>query len=192
MRGHDGGVRPLALALAASILAACSGDESPDAELPVPRTSSVVPGDDLAAHTPTDLRHPCQAVPARSVSRVLDEKVTARKVTSELAARTLTCSYVPVEQDRVAPFLEIQSTPDPTPLDALVGLYLGVDRLQHHPVDVEGADDAEVILQPEDDLVTVFTKQGFVTHAVILGVADLARGERVVVSLARLVVAANR
>ena len=116
-------------------------------------------------------------MPASTVGRLLGEKVTARKVTSELAARTLTCSYVPDEQDRDAPFLEVRSTPDPIPLDAMVGLYLGVDRLQHHPVEIDGADDAEVILQPDDDLVTVFAKQGFVTHTVILGVDDLGRGE---------------
>jgi hypothetical protein len=184
-------VRLIALALSTCILAACSSGEVPRADDAAPETSSASPADDLAAHTPTDLRQPCQAVPARTVGRVLGEQVTARKVTSELAPRTLTCSYVPDRQDRDAPFLEIQSTPDPTPLTALVGLYLGVDRLQHHPVEIAGADDAEVVLQPEDDLVTVFSKQGFVTHAVILGVSDLERGERIVVRLARLVVAAN-
>jgi hypothetical protein len=125
------------------------------------------------------------------VGRVLDEEVTARKVTSELAARTLTCRYVPDGQGRDPRLLEIQSTPDPTSLDSLVRLYVGVDRLQHHPVEVAGADEAAIILQPDDDLVTVFAKQGFVTHAVVLGLADLDRGERVAVRLASLVVAAN-
>ncbi len=185
-------MRLLAVVLVASILAACSGEESPNVEPPSPETSSAAPDDDLAAHTPTDLRHPCQAVPASTVGRLLGEKVTAHQVTSKLAARTLTCSYVPIEQQRDAPFLEVQSTPDPTPLDAWVGLYIGVDRLQHHPVEIDGADDAEVILQPDDDLVTVFVKQGFVTHSVILGVDDLGPGEMVAVRLARLVVSGNR
>jgi hypothetical protein len=185
-------VRFLALALAAGMLAACSGEESPDVQRAAPRTSSVAPGDDLAAHTPTDLRHPCRAVPARAVGRVLDENVTSREVTSELAPRTLTCGYAPDQRDGKWPFLEIQSIPDPTPLAALVGLYLGVDRLQHHPVDVAGADDAEVILQPDDGLVTVFAKQGFVTHSVILVLDNLERGELIAVRLARLVVRGNR
>jgi hypothetical protein len=178
--------------LAAGMLAGCSGDGSSDAQVLASKTPAAATGDDLAAHTPSDLRHPCEAVPARSVGRVLDQQVTARKVTSELAARTLTCRYEPDGPDRNPRFLEIQSTPDPTSLDSLVRLYVGVDRLQHHPVEVAGADDAEIILQPEDDLVTVFTKQGFVTHAVVLGLADLERGERVAVRLARRVVAANQ
>ena len=185
-------MRLLAVVLAAGILAACSGDESPDARPPVAEPSSAAPGDDLAAHTPTDLLHPCRAVPASTVGRLLEEKVTARRVKSQLAARTLTCSYVPDEQDRDGPFLEVRSVPDPVPLDATVGLYLGVDRLQHHPVEIDGADDAEVILQPDDDLVAVFAKQGFVTHTVLLGVDDLVRGEMVAVRLARLVVSQNR
>jgi len=185
-------VRPLALALAAGILAACSADESPRTDRPIPETSPATPGDDLAANTPTDLRHPCHAVPARTAGHVLGERVTARKTTSQLAPRTLTCSYVRAGQDRDAPFLEIQSTHDPTPLDALVGLYLGVDRLQHHPVEVDGADDAEVILQPDAGLVTVFAKQGFVLHSVILGLDDLERGKLFAVRLARLVVRGSR
>ena len=86
-------------------------------------------------------------------------------MTSKLAARTLDCSYVPAETDVDAPSLEIRSAPDPGTLDAMLRLYLGVDRLPHHPVDITGADDAEVVLEPEDGLVTVFLKQGFVTHA---------------------------
>jgi hypothetical protein len=57
---------------------------------------------------------------------------------------------------------------------------------------VEGADDAEVVLQPDDDLVTVFAKQGNVSHSVILGLDDLERGELIAVRLARLVVRANQ
>ena len=73
----------------------------------------------------------------------------------------------------------------------MLRLYLGVDRLPHHPVDITGADDAEVVLEPEDDLVTVFLKQGFVTHAVVLDVGDLERGERIGIRLAKLVLAGN-
>ena len=127
----------------------------------------------------------------RTASKALGEKVTTHKVESELAARTLDCSYVPAEMDVDAPFLEIQSTPDPGTLDAMLRLYLGVDRLPHHPVDITGADDAEVVLEPEDDLVTVFFKQGFVTHAVVLDVGDLERAERIGIRLAKLVLAGN-
>ena len=185
-------MRILAFVLAASILTACSADDSAGTDHPTPDVSSGAAGDDLAAHTPTDLRHPCRAVPARTAGRVLGARVTARKVTSDLAPRTLTCSYEPDSGDNGALFLEIQSAPDPTSLDALVRLYVGVDRLQHHPVQVEGADDAEVVLQPDDHLVTVFPNQGFVTHSVILRFDDLERGEPIAVRLARLVVRANR
>jgi hypothetical protein len=68
---------------------------------------------------------------------------------------------------------------------------MGRDRLPHHPVDITGADDAEVVLKPEDDLVTVFFKQGFVTHAVVLEVGDLERAERIGIRLAKLVLAGD-
>ena len=164
--------------MVAVVLTGCSGDSSSSAA-DQPRPSSATTSDDTASHTPTDLQHPCDLVSGRTASRALGEKVTTKVVESKLAARTLDCSYVPAEQDVDAPFLAIQSTPDPVPLDAMIRLYIGVDRLPHHPVDVAGADDAEVILEPEDDLVTVFFKQGFVTHAVILGLGDLERAERI-------------
>ena len=162
--GKDGRVRLLALALAAAVLTGCSGGSSSPAALARgPGRRPPRPRDDIGSHTPTDLQHPCDLVSARTASKALGEKVTAHRVTSELAARTLDCSYVPAEMDVDAPSLEIRSTPDPVTLDAMLRLYLGVDRLPHHPVDITGADDAEVVLEPEDDLVTVFVKQGFVT-----------------------------
>ncbi len=185
-------MRLLAVVLAAGILAGCTVDDPAETGRPTPDSSSSAAEDDLAAHTPNDLRHPCQVVPARTAGRVLGERVTARAVSSDLAPRTLTCRYVPDARDSGASFLEIQSTPDPTSLDALVRLYVGVDRLPHHPVQVDGADDAEVVLQPDGQLVSVFAKQGFVTHSVILGIDDLQRGEPIALRLARLVVRANR
>ena len=49
----------------------------------------------------------------------------------------------------------------------------------------------EVVVGLEDDLVTVFVKQGFVTHAVVLDVGDLERAERIGIRLAKLVLAGN-
>jgi hypothetical protein len=185
-------VRLLALALAVAVLTGCSGDSSsPAAIAETSGPTAVETTDELGSHTPTDLKHPCDLVPGRTAGEVLGEKVTTHKVKSELAARTLRCSYVPAEADVDAPFLEIRSTPDPVALDAMIRLYLGVDRLPHHPVDITGADDAEVVLEPEDDLVTVFFKQGFVTHAVVLDVGDLERAERIAIRLAKLVLAGN-
>ena len=192
MSGKDGRVRLLALALAAAVLTGCSGDSSSPAALAgTSGPSNVETTDDIGSHTPTDLQHPCDVVPGRTASRALGEKVTTREVGSKLAARTLDCSYVPAEMDGDAPFMEIRSTPDPVTLDAMLRLYVGVDRLPHHPVDITGADDAEVVLEPEDDLVTVLFKQGFVTHAVVLDVGDLERAERIGIRLAKLVLAGN-
>jgi hypothetical protein len=182
-------VRLLALALAVAVLTGCSGSSSAPAAGPEP--TAATSSDDMGSHTPTDLQHPCDLVSGRTASEALGEKVTTHQVKSELAARTLDCSYVPAETDVDAPFLEIRSTPDPVALESMIRLYLGVDRLPHHPVDIPGADDAEVVLEPEDDLVTVFFKQGFVTHAVVLGVGDLARAERIGIRLAKLVLAGN-
>ncbi len=185
-------MRLLALALAAAVLTGCSGDSSSPAALAgTSGPTAVETTDDIGSHTPTDLRHPCDLVSARTATKALGEKVTTHKVESELAARTLDCSYVPAEMDVDAPSLEIRSTPDPVTLDAMLRLYLGVDRLPHHPLDLTGADDAEVVLEPEDDLVTIFFKQGFVTHAVVLDVGDLERAERIGIRLARLVLAGN-
>ena len=185
-------MRLLALALAALVLTGCSGDSSsPGALAGTSGPTAVETTDDIGSHTPTDLQHPCDLVSGLTASKALGEKVTTHKVKSKLAARTLDCSYVPAEMDADAPSLEIRSTPDPVTLDAMLRLYLGVDRLPHHPVDITGADDAEVVLEPEDDLVTVFFKQGFVTHAVVLDVGDLERGERIGIRLAKLVLAGN-
>ena len=52
-------------------------------------------------------------------------------------------------------------------------------------------DGDQVVLEPEEDLVTVFFKQGFVTHAVVLAVGDLERAERIGIRLAKLVLAGN-
>ena len=181
-------MRLLALALAAVVLTGCSGGSSSPAAAPEPAAAT---SDDIGSHTPTDLQHPCDLVSGRTASKALGEKVTTRTVESKLAVRTLDCSYVPAETGVGAPLLEIRSTPDPGTLDAMLRLYLGVDRLPHHPVDIAGADDAEVVLEPEDDLVTVFVKQGFVTHAVVLSVGDLERGERIGIRLAKVVLAGN-
>jgi hypothetical protein len=190
--GKDGRVRLLALALAAAVLTGCSGGSSSPAALAgTSGPTAVETTDDIGSHTPTDLQHPCDLVPARTASKALGEKVSTHQVHSELAARTLDCSYVPSEMDVDAPSLEIRSTPDPVTLDAMLRLYLGVDRLPHHPLDLTGADDAVVVLEPEDDLVTIFFKQGFVTHAVVLDVGDLERAERIGIRLATLVLAGN-
>ena len=184
-------MRLLAFALAAAVLTGCSGGSSSPAARPGAEPTSAETTDDIGSRTPTDLQHPCDLVSARTASKALGEKVITHRVDSKLAARTLDCSYVPVGMDLDAPSLEIRSTPDPGTLDAMLRLYLGVDRLPHHPVDITGADDAEVVLEPEDDLVTVFLKQGFVTHAVVLDVGELERGERIGIRLAKLVLAGN-
>jgi hypothetical protein len=190
--GKDGRVRLLALALAAVVLTGCSGDSSSPAALgSASGPTAVETMDDIGSHTPTDLQHPCDLVTRRTAGEALGEQVDAHRVTSKLAARTLDCSYAPAATPGDAPLLEIRSTPDPGTLDAMLRLYLGVDRLPHHPVDITGADDAEVVLDPEDDQVTVFLKQGFVTHAVVLDIGDLERAERIGVRLAKLVLAGN-
>ena len=178
-------VRALGLAVAAVVLSACSSGDEPTAR----RTPS---GGDptLAANTPTDLRHPCAAVPARAASDVLGGPVTTRRVVDQAAARTLRCRYRPEVRDG-ALAAEIRSAPDVTSLRRLVGLYVGTDRLQHHPADVPGADGAEVVLQPAAGLVTLFAKQGFVTHVVVVSTARVAEGERAAVALADLLVRAN-
>ncbi len=142
--------------------------------------------------TPTDLVHPCDVVTSTIASTLLGARVTAKKVEDEMTGRSLDCSYVPAKQTPGAPFLELLTAPDPTPLDAIVGLYLGVDRLRHHPVDVPGASDAEAIFDPDAGTsVTVFAKQGFVTHTVVIGIDDDDRAERLAVKAATLLVAGN-
>jgi hypothetical protein len=175
------------LVVIAALLGACSAGASSDAERPAPSAASAT--DDLAAHTPADLRHPCDLVTRRTATRLLGVPVAAREVSSELAPRTLACRYA---QGAGPPLLEIRSTPDPTSLDSLVRLYIGVDRLPHHPVDARGADAGEAVLDPGHGVLTVFVKQGFVTHTVVLADGDPPRDERTAVSLAELVVAGNR
>jgi hypothetical protein len=145
-----------------------------------------------AVATPTDLVHPCDVVTSEIASELLGARVTAKRVEDKMTGRSLDCSYVPSKQTPDAPFLELITAPDPTPLDAIVGLYLGVDRLRHHPVDVPGASDAEAIFDPDaGNSVTVFAKQGFVTHTVVIGIADDDRAERVAVEAVTLLVAGN-
>jgi hypothetical protein len=131
-------------------------------------------------------------VTARLAGSLLGERVTSRTVSSKLAPRTLDCRYVPAGAASAGPVLEIRSRPDPGSLDTLVRLYVGVDRLPHHPVQVSGADDAEAVRDPMYGRVTVFAKQGFVTHTVAVEVEDARRGARLAVRLAELVVRGNR
>ena len=178
----------LALGLVAMAVAGCSDEESsaPHALPPVsPGTES-----SLAAHTPSELRHPCRIVTAADAGNLLGVRVRAERADDPQTARTLDCRYVASQQS--APVLEIRSHPDTNPVGALVRLYVGVDRLRHHPVDVPGSDGAEAVLQPEDELLTMFVKQGFVTHTVVVRLADLDRGERVAAAVAAAVVDGNR
>jgi hypothetical protein len=178
------------LATGGLLLAGCSGEaSSTGASSPAGASGT---DDSVAAHTPTDLKHPCDVVTSSVASRLLGEPVTTKKIKNKLATRTLDCSYIPAKQDVDAPFLEIASTPDPTPLAPMIGMYIGVDRLQHHPVDIPGADEAAVILDPGDTpSLTLFAKQGFVTHTFVLGMDDLDRAERVARQLAARLVAGN-
>ena len=159
------------------------------ATVPTPPTE---PDDESAVATPTDLVHPCDVVTGKVASKLLGARVTATRVEDTMTGRSLDCSYVPAKQTPGAPFLELLTAPDPTPLNAIVGLYLGVDRLRHHPVDVPGASDAEAIFDPDvATSVTVFAKQGFVTHTVVIGIDDVDRAERLAVQAATLLVAGN-
>jgi hypothetical protein len=143
--------------------------------------------------TPDPLRHPCAVVTSKVATRLLGVTVTAKRIEDPMAGRSLDCGYTPATPDAGTPFLEIVSTPDPTPIARLVGLYLGVDRLPHHPTDVTGADDAEVIVDPDPTApgITVFVKQGFVTHTIVLGLDDVALAERIALQAAAIVVRGN-
>ena len=180
-------VAVLVVVLAA--LAACSGDASSDAGPPATPASTI--DDSVASHTPQELRQPCALVPAALASSVLGTPVEARRVKGS-SSRTLGCTYLRTPGDDGSALLEIRSGPDPTGLDALVGLYLGVDRLRHHPVEVPGADDAEAIFEPELGRVVLFVKQGFVTHSVAVSVGGPDRAERIAVRLAARVVRGDR
>ena len=164
----------------------------PDPRRRRPPTHAAETDEEPTVATPTDLVHPCDVVTGKIASKLLGAQVTAKRVEDKMTGRSLDCSYVPAKQTPDAPFLELLSAPDPTPLDAIVGLYLGVDRLRHHPVDVPGASDAEAIFDPEvATSVTVFAKQGFVTHTVVIGVDDVDRAEPLAVEAATLLVAGN-
>ena len=117
--------------------------------------------------------------------------MTARRVVNPAAARTLRCGYQPADNGDGRPSAEIRSAPDVTSLRRLVGLYIGTDRLQHHPVEIAGANGAEVVLQPNAGLVSVFVKQGFVTHLVVVRTHGPASSETAALRLADLVVRAN-
>ena len=172
----------LAGVLAAGLVAfaACTGDPSTASSTPVAAATT----DSVASHTPTELRHPCAVITARVAGRALGRPVTARHVRDPLSARALECGY--------GRALDVVSEPDVRPLPVVVGLYIGVDRLLHHPVDVPGSDGAAVILEQDDaPTLTLFAKQGFVTHRIVVNIGDLDRAERVAVELATQLVAGN-
>ncbi len=179
---HCGSVPRLAILLAAGVLAlaGCSGDTSGPSRTP----AAVATTDSVASHTPTRLKHPCDVVTGTSASSILGDQVKARKVRNRLAARTLECRY--------GRTLDITSTPDPRSITLIIGLYIGVDRLQHHPVDVSGSDGAAVVLVPGDrPSLTLFAKQGFVTHTVVVAGDDLGRAEKIALEVATELVAGN-
>jgi hypothetical protein len=174
------GVAGSGLLAAVLLFSGCGGDDS-SSPAAVPTTGTTDPA---ASHTPADLRHPCAVLPARVAVRVLGRRVTARRVPHPANVRRLECRY--------GPSLDIVSAPDVRSIGTIVGLYVGVDRLAHHPVEVPGADDAVVILNSGDrPSVTLFAQQGFVVHTVVVHAADPGRAERVAVRLAGLVVAGN-
>jgi hypothetical protein len=123
-------------------------------------------------------------VPADVAGRALGVAVRARRVRDPRAARKLECRY--------GDALEVTSYPDVRSLPAVLGLYLGADRLPHHPVDVPGADAAELVVDTASGSVTLLAKQGFVTHLVSVHLPDEVRAERAAVSVATCLVAGNR
>lgn len=174
-----GGVAGLGLLTMVFLVGGCSGgaSSSPSTAPATPTTGS------LAARTPADLRHPCAVVPARVASRALGRPVAGRRVATPTNARRLECAY--------GPGLDIVSAPEVRSLGSIVGLYVGVDRLPRHPVDVPGAGAAVVVANPGDDpSVTLFVQQGFVLHTIVVH-DRLERAERVAVRLAERVVAGN-
>jgi len=167
------------------LFSGCSGGDGSSSPSGAPATPSTTGTTDSAAsHTPADLRHPCAVVPARVADRVLGSRVSPRRVAHPANVRRLECRY--------GPSLDIVSAPDVRSVGTIVGLYVGVDRLAHHPVEVPGADDAVVIINLGDrPSVTLYVQQGFVVHTVVVHAADPGRAERVAVRLAGLVVAGN-
>jgi hypothetical protein len=163
---------PLAVLLTLLALPACGGDgRSGDAE-------------------PARPPHPCDVVPAEVATDLLGTPVTTKRIDGELVPDVQNCSYVPTDQSPGAPFLELMSTPDGTSVDDLVRLT-GED-LEHHPVDVPGADEAEAMLDPEiAPTVTVFATLDGVVHTVVLGLDDVEEAERIAVEAAGLLVAGD-
>jgi hypothetical protein len=152
-------------------LAACSGD-----------------GDDDGAAKPPP--HPCDVVPAAVASDLLGTPVTTKRIDGELVPNVQNCSYVPTEQSPGAPFLELMSTPDDTSVDDLVRLT--GEELEHHRVDVPGADEAEAMVDPEvAPTVTVFATLDGVVHTVVIGLEDAGEAERIAVEAAGLLVAGD-
>jgi hypothetical protein len=101
------------------------------------------------------------------------------------AARRLECRY--------GDALDVSSSPDVRSLTSIVGLYVGADRVLHHPVSVPGSDGAVVILGANGPgSVTLFAKQGFVTHSVTVKLPGSDRAERAAVRVAARLVAGNR
>jgi hypothetical protein len=183
---------PLLLGVLLGVLVLTGCNDAGSSTAAVAPTPATATDEGPAIATPTDLVHPCDVVTGKVASKLLGAEVTAKRVEDKMTGRSLDCSYVSAKQTPEAPFLELLSTPDPTPLDAIVGLFLGVDRLRHHPVDVPGASDAEVIFDPAIQAsVTLFAKQGFVTHTVIIGIDDVELAERLAVEAATLLVAGN-
>ena len=183
-RSPTSGVAGSGLLIVVLLLSGCSGDDSSSPSPASAAPSTTGTSDSAASHTPADLRHPCAVVPAREATRELGRPVTARRVAHPANVRRLECRY--------GPSLDIVSAPDIRSVGTIVGLYVGVDRLAHHPVEVAGADDAVVILNPGNrPSVTLFVQQGFVVHTVVIHAADPGRAERLAVRLAGLVVAGN-
>ncbi len=164
--------------LATLLLTGCTGEAS-STPVPAPATS----GDSLGSHTPTRLRHPCAVVPAGVASRALGLVVRAHRVHDPSAARKVECRY--------GDALDVSSYPDVRSLPAVLGLYLGADRLPHHPVDVPGADAAEVVVDT-DGSVVLLAKQGFVTHLVSVRLPEEQPAERAAISVATRLVAGNQ
>jgi hypothetical protein len=180
MKRRRGARALLAAALLTSALAGCREDGSSVPSVPAPvAVSSIGP-------TPDPLRHPCAALPASTAGRLLGVRVVARHVHDPLSGRALTCAYT-----GHGVRLQIRSTPDPTPIGRLVGLYVGTDRLLHHPVAVPGADAAELVELPAEHRVTLLAKQGYVTHLLVLSGLPSRRADRLLVALTTTLVAAE-
>jgi hypothetical protein len=177
----------IAVAALVPVLLAGAGCRVGDASSQSEESVASATPDLLAEHTPAELGHPCDLVPGRAASEVLGFAVQARRVPDKVE-----CDY---GRRGTPPVVELRSGPDPTPVEALVRLYIGTDRLRHHPVDVPYADRAAAVVDAVSaatPVVVVFAKQGFVTHTVVVRLPDEAASESAAVALAGLVVAGNR